>query len=156
MPQLPTTTVVTPCDSLGSMSGVRMTLVSSCVCTSMKPGASARPAPSTCSRAGAAPSGPIAAMRPAARATSAWKPAAPLPSSTCTPPIRVSYIDSVSQRQPVGAAAVLVQRQLDAAQPFLGGFLTRQGQLRGQDVDGQQHGVARRRRLVDEIGLGGP
>ena len=41
MPQLPTTTVVTPCESLGSMPGVRMTLVSSCVCTSMKPGASA-------------------------------------------------------------------------------------------------------------------
>ena len=31
MPQLPTITVVTPCDSLGSISGVRITLVSSWV-----------------------------------------------------------------------------------------------------------------------------
>ena len=38
MPQLPTITVVTPCDSLASICGVRITLVSSCVCTSMKPG----------------------------------------------------------------------------------------------------------------------
>ncbi len=37
MPQLPTTTVVTPWDSLGRISGVRMTLVSSWVWTSMKP-----------------------------------------------------------------------------------------------------------------------
>src|SRR5690606_39369261 len=97
----------------------------------------------------------MAATRPPATATSAWKPAAPLPSSTSTSPIRVSYIGSVSQRQAVGAAAVLVQRQLDAAQSLLRGFLARQRQFGGQDVDGQQHRVARRRRLVDEVGLGG-
>ena len=44
MPQLPTTTVVTPCDILHSMhSGPHSTARSSCVWASMKPGASALP-----------------------------------------------------------------------------------------------------------------
>ena len=46
MPQLPTITVVTPWDSLASICGVRITLVSSCVWTSMKPGERTRPSPS--------------------------------------------------------------------------------------------------------------
>ena len=46
MPQLPTMTVVTPCEILGNIAGVSITLVSSCVCTSMKPGARQRPSAS--------------------------------------------------------------------------------------------------------------
>ena len=39
MPQLPTTTVVTPWLTFGSICGDESTIWSSCVCTSMKPGA---------------------------------------------------------------------------------------------------------------------
>ena len=46
IPQLPTMTVVTPCESLGHISGVRTTFVSSWVWTSMKPGARHSPVPS--------------------------------------------------------------------------------------------------------------
>ena len=42
-PQLPTTSVVTPCMILKSTRGSRMTAASSCACTSMNPGATARP-----------------------------------------------------------------------------------------------------------------
>ncbi len=50
MPQLPTITVVTPCESFGSIAGVRITAVSSCVWTSIKPGASASPSASMTAR----------------------------------------------------------------------------------------------------------
>ena len=43
MPQLPTTTVVTPWLIFGSICGAASTIWSSCVCTSMKPGATILP-----------------------------------------------------------------------------------------------------------------
>jgi hypothetical protein len=70
MPQLPTITVVTPCDIFGSICGDRMTWVSSCVWTSIKPGASTRPSASTTFSAVQPFSSPIATIRPAFTATS--------------------------------------------------------------------------------------
>lgn len=101
MPQLPTTTVVTPCDSFGIISGWRTTLVSSCVWTSMKPGASTSPAASMTSAAAAeamrcsasppsASMSTMRAMRPSRSATSATRAAAPEPSITVAPRISVS------------------------------------------------------------------
>ena len=43
MPQLPTISVVTPWLILGVISGCVMQIRSSCVCTSMNPGATTRP-----------------------------------------------------------------------------------------------------------------
>ena len=64
MPQLPTTTVVTPCDILHSMhAGPHSTARSSCVCASMKPGASALPVATISRSALPAPRSPTAAMR---------------------------------------------------------------------------------------------
>ncbi len=85
MPQLPTTTVVTPWLIFGSMSGPSITARSSWVCTSMKPGATTRPATSMLSFARSAamlPVGATAAMRSPRMATSAWMRGAPEPSIT--------------------------------------------------------------------------
>ena len=89
MPQLPTTQVVTPPHSLKFMCGCRTAAKSSCVCTSMKPGASARPRPSSVSRA-LPPTAPTAAIRSPSIATSAMSGGAPLPSYTDASRITVS------------------------------------------------------------------
>ena len=52
MPQLPTMTVVTPCVIFGSILGSASTIWSSCVWTSMKPGATISPATSITSASG--------------------------------------------------------------------------------------------------------
>src|SRR6185437_10251544 len=83
MPQLPMTTVVTPCDILHSMhSGPHSTARSSCVCASMKPGAIALPVATTSRSALAAPRSPTAVMRSPVTPTSAFKRALPVPSNT--------------------------------------------------------------------------
>jgi hypothetical protein len=87
MPQLPATTVVTPCDTLKLMSGCASSAWSSCVCASMKPGATMRPRASS-ERAVERPSrSPTAAMRPPAMPTSASKRGARVPSTTVPPRI---------------------------------------------------------------------
>ena len=83
MPQLPTTTVVTPCDSLHSMqAGPHSTARSSCVCASMKPGASAIPSASISRSAAAAPRSPTATILSSVTPTSALKRGLPRPSNT--------------------------------------------------------------------------
>ncbi len=90
IPQLPTITVVTPWEILGSISGVSMTLVSSWVWTSMKPGARVRPSASMMFEAVQGGDGPREAMRPFAMATSAIWASQPVPSSTFALRIMVS------------------------------------------------------------------
>ena len=86
MPQLPTTTVVTPCLIFGSICGAASTIWSSCVCTSMKPGATIFPATSMHRRRRCvAKFAPTAAMRSPSMRTSATKRGAPVPSTTVPP-----------------------------------------------------------------------
>jgi len=92
MPQLPVMTVVTPCESFGSIAGVRITAVSSWVCVSIKPGASARVSASMTADAVMLSDLPIATMRSPRRATSVTSGAVLLPSRT------VALRMSVSQR----------------------------------------------------------
>ncbi len=148
MPQLPTMTVVMPCDTLGSMSGVRITLVSSWVWTSMKPGASTRPSPSVSSSPSQAVESEVAmaAMRPSAMATSnsvdsgSW----PLPSTMRTLRMTLSYCCiSISQRLTVAAAAMRIEYVLDAPQQLLAAIGLLQRDFGGQQVDHHHHCVAR-------------
>ena len=83
MPQLPTTTVVTPWDILHSMQdGPHSTARSSWVWASMKPGATALPVAIT-SRSAAMPlRSPTATMRSPVTPMSARKRGAPVPSNT--------------------------------------------------------------------------
>ncbi len=90
MPQLPTITVVTPWLTLGAMSGAASSRRSSCVCTSMNPGATTSPRASTTRAAGSAPSAPTAVMRPPLTATSAARRGPPVPSMTVPPRSRRS------------------------------------------------------------------
>jgi hypothetical protein len=71
MPQLPATTVVTPCEILKVMSGWVSTAWSSCVCESMKPGATIRPPASRMRSAPWPARSPIAAIRPSTMPMSA-------------------------------------------------------------------------------------
>ena len=87
MPQLPAITVVTPCETLKSMSGCASSAWSSWVCESMKPGATIRPAASIVRAALAPARSPTAAMRPSLTATSASKRGALVPSMTVPPRI---------------------------------------------------------------------
>ena len=87
MPQLPAITVVTPCETLKSMSGCDSRAWSSWVCESMKPGATIRPAASMVRAALAPARSPTAAMRPSRTATSASKRGALVPSMTVPPRI---------------------------------------------------------------------
>jgi hypothetical protein len=87
MPQLPATTVVTPCDTLNGICACDSTAWSSCVCESMKPGATMRPVASSVRR----PCGPRACRwrrcgRPT-MPTSASKRGALVPSMTVPPRI---------------------------------------------------------------------
>ncbi|CDK61519.1 hypothetical protein [Klebsiella pneumoniae IS10] len=84
IPQLPTITVVTPWLSFGKYSGMRITLISSWVCTSIKPGASTRPWPSITCSAATSSAGAIAIIRSPFTATSARYCGPPLPSITVT------------------------------------------------------------------------
>jgi hypothetical protein len=91
IPQLPTITVVTPWLTFGVIRGVLKTARSSWVCTSIKPGATTRPATSISWAASVSSfcSGlEIAAIRPSAKATSASRAGAPVPSTT-RPPRRI-------------------------------------------------------------------
>src|SRR5499427_2496713 len=83
-PQLPTTSVVTPCITLKGMVGSRSTAKSSWLCTSMKPGATAIPRASISVRPRSVTT-PTAEIRSAVSATSAGTPGAPLPSNTIPP-----------------------------------------------------------------------
>src|SRR5450830_117036 len=163
MPQLPTTTVVTPCDNLGNISGMRITLVSSCVCTSMKPGLNTLPAPSITWSACQPSSLPTATMRPAATATSAATGSLPLPSITRALRISVSHcrpwywrgvlcgvlfelvivVISISERLTVAAAAMHVECILEAPQLLLTAILLQQRQFQHQHVQRHHHGVTR-------------
>ena len=90
MPQLPVTTVVMPCDTLGRHSGSRSTIASSCVCASMKPGAITFARQSiTSTSASVSPSGkrprrpsPSARMRSPCSSTSPGHEGPPEPSTT--------------------------------------------------------------------------
>ena len=79
IPQLPTTHVVTPPTDLKAMSGCSIAAKSSWVCTSMNPGASARPVAST-SLVAAAETEPTSTTRSPSTATSAVVAGAPEPS----------------------------------------------------------------------------
>ena len=79
-PQLPMTTLVTPCSNLKGKLGVVSNAASSCACTSTKPGASARPL-AAISRLPAFP-GPTRAMRSPSMCTSAIRGGCPEPSTT--------------------------------------------------------------------------
>ena len=111
MPQLPTTTVVTPWRRVlsiqGSVNGAR----SEWVWTSMNPGASARPAasivcapravrrrPRRCRRRSRAP-GWISTMRPPATPTDPRHPGAPLPSTTSASLMRRSRATAPAYRR---------------------------------------------------------
>jgi hypothetical protein len=88
IPQLPTITVVTPWLTLGVILGVARTAWSSWVCTSMKPGATTRPATSisvTAGRSRGRSGLESAATRPSASARSAGRAGAPVPSTTWPP-----------------------------------------------------------------------
>ena len=87
MPQLPATTVVTPCDTLKGMVACESTAWSSCVCESMKPGATMRPVASRVRSAVWPASAPMATMRSPTMPTSAAKRGALLPSMTVPPRI---------------------------------------------------------------------
>ena len=81
-PQLPQTTVVTPWLAFIAMPGFSISAVSSWVCTSMKPGATIRPAASNSLSPRNVPGSPTAAMRSLLIATSALRRGAPVPSMT--------------------------------------------------------------------------
>jgi hypothetical protein len=82
-PQFPVTSVVTPCNSLLSASGWRITLTSECVWMSTKPGAVTRPVPSiTCAAGTSAPIRPTTAIRSRTMPRSAGNSGAPVPSTT--------------------------------------------------------------------------
>src|SRR5262245_28221361 len=86
-PQLPVTIVVTPMRAKLSQPGSRAISLSTCACTSTKPGATTRPlASSTCVAVALARS-PTAAMRSPRMPTSAARAAAPVPSTTWPPRI---------------------------------------------------------------------
>ena len=85
MPQLPTTTVVTPWLTFGSMCGAERTIWSSWVCTSMNPGATIMPPASITRAPSAARFAPTATMRSPSMRTSALKRGAPVPSMTVPP-----------------------------------------------------------------------
>src|SRR5437870_2624780 len=85
MPQFPTTTVVTPWLIFGSISGCASTIRSSCVWTSMKPGATMQPLASTTAAPTAGRSAPMAAIRSPSISTSAVLRGAPVPSTTVPP-----------------------------------------------------------------------
>ena len=88
MPQLPAITVVTPCETLKSMSGCASSAWSSWVCESMKPGATMQAGGiDACASALAPARSPMAAMRPSRTATSASKRGALVPSMTVPPRI---------------------------------------------------------------------
>ncbi len=70
-PQLPMSTVVTPCHELEVINGSHATCASRCVCRSMKPGETIRPAASISRVAVADDRSPMAEMRSPSMATSA-------------------------------------------------------------------------------------
>ena len=81
-PQLPHTTVVTPWLAFMAIAGLSIRAVSSCVCTSMKPGATTLPAASTSLSPRSVPGASTAAMRSPFMATSAANSFLPVPSAT--------------------------------------------------------------------------
>ena len=89
-PQLPVTSVVTPCETLLCARPSSIRLMSECVWMSIRPGVATRPRASTTSRADTASPGATATMRPPARPMSADRGDAPVPSTTRAPLIRQS------------------------------------------------------------------
>ena len=89
-PQLPATTVVTPCASLNSIPGWRKKAPSSWECVSIKPGARYWPFPSTSSLPD--PALPTSVIRPFLMPTSPVKACPPSPSRIWTFLIVMSFI----------------------------------------------------------------
>src|SRR5579885_2450398 len=89
-PQLPTTSVVTPCRIVLSAVGFARTVKSLWLCGSTNPGQSSRPAASIVRRAAAPSRSPTAAIRSPSTPTSPRKPGAPEPSTTSASRIRTS------------------------------------------------------------------
>src|ERR1035438_3805490 len=98
MPQLPTITVVMPWDIFGFIAGARITLISSWVCTSIKPGASASPSASTTTRVRNPREGPMARIRSPHNATSITSEPGPLPSITLALRINVSQLGIIASQ----------------------------------------------------------
>ena len=88
-PQLPITTVVTPCQLLGESVGSQVIWPSKWVWMSTKPGVTSLPVASMVSRASPGTS-PTMLMRPSSMATSARRAGAPVPSITLPPRMRRS------------------------------------------------------------------
>ena len=88
-PQLPITTVVTPCQLLGESVGSQVIWPSKWVWMSTKPGVTSLPVASMVSRASPA-AVPTLLMRPSSMATSARRAGAPVPSITLPPRMRRS------------------------------------------------------------------
>ena len=172
MPQLPTITVVTPCEIFGSMSAFSIAAASSCVWTSMKPGATTRPVQSISShralcaqaaRAVRAASGRAPRPRRCARRPAARRPASPALSlpSTIVPPLssvawpsppllvlhRHRSPSKVSEAPRILGAveAVLVQQLLELLQSARGDRPELLRQPHHQDLDHHQ---------VRQIGFG--
>src|SRR6516225_4822168 len=98
-PQLPITTVVTPCQHVGVSSGSHVTWPSKCVWTSTKPGVTSAPSASTFSRANSL-TRPTSVTTPSVIATSAVRPGAPVPSTTVPPLINRSCMsDQLSEER---------------------------------------------------------
>src|SRR5262247_2529775 len=136
-PQLPTTSVVTPCITLKGMVGPRSTAKSSGLCTSMKPGVTAIPRASISVRPRSVTT-PTAAIRSPATATSAGTPGAPLPSNTIPPRSTTSNV-AIGQVPGKGLAPFHGERGIRSP-------LRKRGVVDGDVVaaeDGQGEGVAR-------------
>src|SRR5437867_7464817 len=105
-PQLPTTSVVTPCRIVLSAFGLARIDQSLWLCGSTKPGQTIRPAASRTRSARCAPAGPTCAIRPPSSSTSPRNGAFPEPSTT-TP--------SRTSRSVMGRPSLLGDDVADAA-----------------------------------------
>src|ERR1700693_635860 len=108
MPQLPVITVVTPWLAFAAMSGEANSARSSCVCTSIKPGATIRPETSISRAPCAFDACPTAEIRSPATATSARKRGAPVPSIT-VPPRRIQSVIAKPHFGSTGIADIVRQ-----------------------------------------------
>src|SRR5262245_57061981 len=89
-PQLPTTSVVTPCRIVDCAVGLVSSVKSLWLCGSTKPGQTTRPAASIVRSASAPSSSPTAAIREPSTATSPRNRGAPVPSTTSASLTRTS------------------------------------------------------------------
>src|SRR5438552_5033754 len=109
MPQLPTTTVVTPVLIFGSICVCSITIRSSCVWTSMKPGATMQPLASMTAAPAVGRSASMATIRSPSTHTSAVRRGAPVPSITVPP--RKSIVMSEERPNCTGDPIIVSDRQ---------------------------------------------